>query len=295
MLGQKGDDILNGLAGNDRLDGGAGNDQLFGGDGNDILIGGKGADALDGGVGAFDFASYSTSTGPITVSLQDPSINTGDAVGDTYVGIEGLVGTSANDTLIGYATVGSSLEGGGGGDNLVGGTGFDRAWYNSSTIGLTANLADPTQNTGDAAGDTYVSIEGLIGSNFDDVLTGDGNLNILNGRTGADTLTGGGGPDRFVFTATTDGVDTITDFVVAENDAIQLAKASFTELGAIGTLDPDAFFIGPAADDAEDRIIYDSSTGALYYDSDGTGGAEAIQFASMSTGLLLTEANFLVF
>jgi serralysin len=250
-----------------------------------------GADLLDGGNGR-DFASYSNSHKPVTASLAVPSINTGDATGDTYSNIEGLIGTSRNDTLIGD-TSGNFLIGGGGGDSLDGGGGIDRASYTTSTTGLTANLADSTQNTGDAAGDTYVSIEALVGSNFDDVLIGDVNDNFLNGWAGADILTGGGGSDRFVFTATTDGVDTITDFL-ADDDTILLDNASFTALGTDGPLAADAFHIGPAAADASDRIIYDDTTGALYYDSDGNGVAAAIQFASMATGLSLTEAHFLV-
>lgn len=292
MLGQKGDDTLNGLAGNDTLNGGDGNDHLFGGNGSDILIGGAGMDTLDGGAGGRDFASYSTSTGPITVSLENPSANTGDAIGDTYTGIEGLVGTSADDTLIGDAGD-NFLDGAGGGDNLDGGAGIDRAWYNSSTIGLTVNLADPAQNTGDAAGDTYGSIEALVGSNFNDVLTGDGNANFLNGMAGADTLVGGGGNDGFVFTATTHGVDTIEDFNVAD-DTILFDNTSFTALGAEGTLAEAAFIIGIAAENVADRIIYDFSSGALYYDSDGVGGADAIQVAIMGAGLLLTYNDFLV-
>ena len=59
--------------------------------------------------------------------------------------------------------------------------------------GITANLADPSQNTGNAAGDTYTNITDLIGTNYDDTLIGDGNVNALEGGAGADTLIGGGG------------------------------------------------------------------------------------------------------
>jgi serralysin len=52
--------------------------------------------------------------------------------------------------------------------------------------------------------------------------------------------------------------------------------------------------IGAAAQDAQDRIIYNSATGALLYDSDGVGGAAAVQFAELSAGLALTNLDFLV-
>ena len=182
-------------------------ERLFGSNFNDILIGdansntlrgGLGADALNGG-GGFDFASYSASAAGLTASLADPTINTGEAAGDTYTSIEGLIGSSFNDTLIGDSN-NNFLRGGLGADVLNGGAGFDFADYFTATAGLTVSLADPTANTGEAAGDTYTSIEGLRGSDFNDTLIGDANNNDLRGGPGADTLNGGDGSDSADYT-----------------------------------------------------------------------------------------------
>lgn len=123
LQGSIGSNTLRGLAGNDRLDGFLGNDTLDGGTGNDVLIGGRGADVLIGGAG-FDTASYADSRQAVTVSLARPGFNRGDAAGDTFDGIEAVVGGAGNDTLAG-AGGGERLSGGKGNDTLRGLTGKD--------------------------------------------------------------------------------------------------------------------------------------------------------------------------
>ena len=130
----------------------------------------------------------------LTASLANPAINTGEAAGDTYTSIEGLRGSDFNDTLTGDADD-NYLRGGLGADALNGGAGFDFASYQNAAAGVTASLANPAINTGEAAGDTYISIEGLLGSAFNDTLIGDANDNILQGGPGADALNGGSGFD----------------------------------------------------------------------------------------------------
>ncbi|WP_438646660.1 M10 family metallopeptidase C-terminal domain-containing protein [Salinarimonas soli] len=118
---------------------------------------------------------------------------------------------------------------------------------------------------------------------------------VLAGKLGNDILIGGTGQDTFVFDTAlnaTTNVDQITDFSVPD-DVIHLDDAVFTVLTA-GTLTAAAFVIGSAAQDASDRIIYNASTGALLYDSDGTGAAAAIRFGTLSTGLAMTNADFFV-
>ena len=165
-----------------------------GGSGNDTLLAFANADAFDGGGGlnTVDYVHYGSG---ITADLADPSQNTGNAAGDSYSNITGLIGTNYNDTLIGDAN-NNGLEGGAGADTLIGGGGaLNFASYFHAGIGITADLADPSQNTGDAAGDIYIGINSLIGSNFVDTLIGDNNDNYLRGRGGGDVLNGGGGSD----------------------------------------------------------------------------------------------------
>ena len=71
------------------------------------------------------------------------------------------------------------------------------------------------------------------------------------------------------------------------------ASWEFSGLAA-GALAAGAFRLGAAATDADDRIMYDAATGALFFDADGLGGAAQVQFASVSAGLGITNAEFLV-
>ncbi len=230
-----------GLEGNDRVDGRGGADSLYGGEGNDTLIGGEGSDRLDGGNG-IDFASYETAAAAVRIDLVTPSQNLGDALGDTFIAIEGFIltgladtfsgsnlgeqvfGGAGNDSLSGIGgndllsggAGNDSLYGGDGDDTLIGGAGADRleggagtdlVSHADATAGLTADLATPSLNTGDALGDVYVSIEDLEGSGFADILRGDAGTNrllglggndALFGRAGNDTLYGGDGDDTLM-------------------------------------------------------------------------------------------------
>ncbi|UVF19279.1 hypothetical protein HPT29_023070 [Microvirga terrae] len=88
-------------------------------------------------------------------------------------------------------------------------------------------------------------------------------------------------------------VDRIVDFNVAE-DTIRLEDRIFNRAGPTGTLSAEAFQVGARAQDADDRVIYDSTTGALYYDRDGSGSSNQVKFAQLSSGLALTSDNFLL-
>ena len=108
------------------------------------------------------------------------------------------------------------------------------------------NLLNSALNAGDAAGDTFVFISNVQGSQFNDTLIGDNNNNVLNGwgthDNGGDVLTGNGGADNFVFSG---GRVTVTDFHHADGDKIDLSNLNFgagvtdTELQALVTAAPD--------------------------------------------------------
>ncbi|HEX8064325.1 MAG TPA: cadherin domain-containing protein, partial [Allosphingosinicella sp.] len=165
FTGQQNRDKIYGFGGDDTIDGGAGNDLLDGGTGKDTLTGGFGVDELLGSFG-------------------DDSL-WGGADGDT------LRGGEDNDVLIGGA----------GGDTLDGGDGIDWAVYLKSdeavgaTVGVVADLENASANSGSAAGDTYVGIEHVYGTDLADIVRGNSANNRLMGAEGNDTLEGRGGID----------------------------------------------------------------------------------------------------
>ncbi|KZK95178.1 Bifunctional hemolysin/adenylate cyclase precursor [Pseudovibrio sp. Ad5] len=205
------ENVIGSNFGNDRLVGDGNANVLNGFAGNDILIGGGGNDAIYGGVG--DDQLYS------------------DA------GLDRLYGNDGNDTLNGYSS---------GADHLDGGEGIDTVrYYWARSGGVSVNLQDKAGLSGDAAGDIYVSIENVIGSNFgDDHLVGDGSANILNGYGGNDTLIGGNGNDTliggqgsdiFVFGNAHFGNDTIKDFATGagSDDIISIDAELFADFTSV--------------------------------------------------------------
>jgi serralysin len=125
-------------------------------------------------------------------------------------------------------------------------------------------------------------------------VVGNAGANILDGGLGNDLLVGLGGADTFRFTTAlgSGNVDSLFDFV-SGTDKIALDDAVFTGL-APGALPASAFVIGTAAQDADDRIIYDSATGALWFDADGKGAGAAVQFATLTGHPTLIASDFTV-
>jgi Ca2+-binding RTX toxin-like protein len=323
LFGNSGNDLLVG-----DIPGVAFDDGLHGDQGNDTLKGGGGADVLDGGEG-IDTASYTDSPDRVVVSLITNIAALGDASGDQLFSIENLIGSPFVDDLYGDDGVNvlngmagnDTLKGFGGDDELNGNTGADTmlGGLGADTY-LVDNAGDVAAESGGEGNDTVqtsVSYTLTAGSDIETLrttndngtaainLTGNANGNVVIGNNGSNTIGGGNGNDELTGRAGQDGflfdtplnaasnVDRITDFNIAD-DTILLDRDIFSSSLGLGNISAGEFVIGAAAQDANDRIIYNSATGALFYDSDGNGGIAQIQFATLSTGLALTNFDFFV-
>jgi Ca2+-binding RTX toxin-like protein len=235
-----------------------------------------------------------------------------------FAGNDTLSGLSGNDTLDG--SDGSDvLSGGGGNDRLFGGIGTDTVIF-FGTSAVTVNLTTiAAQSTGYGT-DTLVSIENvtsgigsdrLTGNEFsnrlkagsgNDTLSGRANNDTLLGGSGNDSLTGGAGADSFVFHTTPNAAanaDRITDFDIS-TDLLMFDCTVFASLVSRsgdqnGTLLGSQYSIGSAAADANDHLIYTQSTGKLYYDADGRGGAKKLLLATFTGHPTLSADDMLIF
>lgn len=135
----------------------------------------------------------------------------------------------------------------------------------------------------------------LWGRTGNDKMFGGKGSDVLRGGAGNDILAGEAGADAFVFATALDAsknVDTIKGFSVRD-DTLRLRETIFTALD-LGTLAESAFEIGSAADDRLDRIIYNTATGAVFYDADGSGSKAAVEFAQLATKLSLSNSDFVI-
>lgn len=168
LVGSALDDRMYGHEGNDVLSGGLGNDRLSGGEGSDQLVGGAGVDTAD----------YSDAAAAVRVDLLKPSVNIGEAKGDSYASVENVSGSKFDDRIAGTH----------GANELVGGDGNDELF-------------------GRGDGDV------LIGGAGNDYLAGEGGNDRLNGGLGDDTLDGGrSSADYFIFDRQDWGHDRIIGF-----------------------------------------------------------------------------------
>ena len=141
-------------------------------------------------------------------------------------------------------------------------------------------------------------IEVAIGGRGTDKIIGNEAANALFGNGGNDRMTGGGGQDFFVFDtkASSKNIDTIVDFVVVDDTIVINSKAFTNVVGRNGALSLDAFVpnLSGVAEDAEDRLIYETDTGKLFYDKDGSGQGGSVLIAKLDAGLGLSAGDFVV-
>ncbi|WP_414756384.1 VCBS domain-containing protein, partial [Anabaena sp. CCY 9910] len=285
-----GNDYIEGLGGNDTIDAGNGRfDRIFGGDGDDVIIDPDGILGAHGGTGNDTInitfaANWDNDTNPGTAPRSDGKITGGygsDIITVTmnssqfFINLKGdePVSNTAQDgddvvTLLGsYQNAIVDLNGGN--DTFIGGIGSDNV-------------------SGGAGNDT---ISGFGGN---DKLTGNDGDDILVGGAGNDNLTGGNGKDIFDFSSPlSDGIDTITDFSVTD-DKIRVDAAGFGGGLVAGVLLPTQFVLGTVAQNENSRFIYNQSTGALFFDVDGTGSSRQVQIATLSNRAVIDSTNIVL-
>lgn len=259
-----------------------------------------------------------------------PVTGTGNASNNRIVagnGNDTLYGLDGNDTLLGGSDeLGASSNDGN--DSLIGGNGDDTYLLRFYAVAGSATVADTVVEAADGGFDTievianylsligYANVEALTniyysgggahklgcvveGNSLDNVLTTGIGEDRLNGGDGHDTLSGGAGNDQFRFSAAfgqsnfiTESSDTITDFTHAA-DKIMLNSLTFSNLG-FGPVANAAFKVisGGGVVDGSDRLLYNQTTGQLFYDRDGNGAGEAWLLAVFSNHTVLTASDF---
>ena len=284
LTGGDGSDVLSGGDEDDTLDGGSGDDQVNGGGGNDMLLHSAGADSFDGGQGqdTLNFGAVGEPSLPglaaLTIDLEDGTVSVGPFISDTVTDVENIIGSAwrdlvsgdgadnefsggdgddvlsgrdGNDTLNGGRGA-DTMSGGQGEDSFNGGKGSDTVDFSGAAVAIHVNLQISGQQDSGQGADSFAGIENLVGSRFEDALEGSDGRNSLAGGAGADTLTGNTDRDRFVYAAIDDGgtttgtYDTITDFVVGEDDIdlTQLYDALGLVFSFVGTSAADNNVLG---------------------------------------------------
>jgi hypothetical protein len=324
LSGEGGSDVLIGLGGVDVLLGGSGDDSMSGGSGNDTYYVQDSGDIVNEGAGegfdriaatvsyALDASTHVEILEAITLGETTALNLVGNDIANLIIGNAGanlLSGAGGDDVLI--ALGGDDLLiGGAGNDTMHGGTGNDSYYVqdsNDTVTELAGQGADRVATSASytlAAGSSVETLEAitqsastamdLTGNELANLILGNAGVNVLDGKDGIDVLVGLGGADTFVFSTAlgAGNVDTIHGFE-SGSDTIALDDSVFAGL-APGALGAGAFVVGSSAQDADDRIIYDSASGALYFDADGNGAGAAVQFATLNLHPALAASDFTV-
>ncbi|HYD71486.1 beta strand repeat-containing protein [Azospirillum sp.] len=255
------------IVGDVQVTGGAGSQMVVGDSGNQIIVLGADDDTLRGG-GGNDFVGSEGGDDQLW----------GDEGHDTVTGGIGndvLYGNQQDDLLYGNQ----------GADTLFGGQDADTAFGGQDGDVLYGNLGGDALY-GNLGADTVFGGQGndaLFGGQGDDALHGNLGDDTLDGGAGTDTLGGGEGADVFRVNAPAGGGDVITDFQ-AGVDRIAVLSPNFGNLAA-GTLSARNFALDVAAD-GDDLFVFNTRTGALSFDADGSGAAAAVTIAVLNVRTL---------
>ena len=321
MTGLAGVDVMFGEAGNDSMDGGVGNDRMYGGAGNDVYHVNSLSDQI------FDGTTEGTDTIYTTVTMALPGVSATKTIEN--LGVEGstidivtplsssaassttainLTGNTLANTIAGNDGA-NVLNGGTGADKLVGGGGNDVYYVDNAGD----QILD--EGTGNGSDRVYSSVSYTIGSGDEveflnawggsavnltgndsaQTITGNAANNVVNGGLGNDTLWGLGGKESLLFSTAIGSAnkDTIKDFNAAD-DTVRIDNAVFTAVSGTGVLTAVQFYQGTAAHDADDRIVYNRTSGELMYDADGNGSGAAVTFAVISNKVAMTNTDFVI-
>lgn len=328
IVGGDGNDRLDGHLGADTMFGGAGNDTYTVDNADDIVnendatYGGGGSDTIQSSI-SFDLSDTAHVIGAIESlvltgaadlrgfgSARSETIkgNAGDNVIRGEAGNDKLAGLAGDDRLVG-GDGNDTLNGGGGEDTMFGGAGNDTYAVDNAgdvvdeTVGgsggtdlvlsaITFRLDDTARVKGAVENLTLQGTGAIsgVGNALANTITGNSAANLLDGGAGNDKLIGGGGADKFRFTtALSANLDTIADFT-HNTDKIVLDSRIFTRLSA-GALSAGNFAINAPAD-ANDYIIYNTTTGVLSYDTNGSAAGGATAFAKLTGVPGVTQADF---
>ena len=287
MIGNSVANRLTGNAGNDTLDGGAANDTLIGGAGDDTYEVSDRRDVVVENDGEGIDLVRSRGSRRLDAGVENLEL----------LGSAAWLGTgNALDNVVTGNLAGNRLNGGAGVDTLVGGLGRDTYLVDDADdrVVETSPLASEIDTvlsrvSYSLAGQDFVERLALTGglaidatgNTLANLLRGNAAANQLDGGAGADTLIGGADSDFFMFSTAVgpDNVDRIFDFAPGE-DRIVLDPLIFPALAA--GIDADnirSALNATAAAEADERLIYNTGTGHLYYDADGVGGEAAVRFA----------------
>ena len=300
IIGNAGGNSLDdgGVGAADTLTGGAGNDSYYVANAGTLIVEGAGTGTNDRVIASVSFALAAddnvegllAETGLVAINL------TGNALKQL------ITGNSADNVL---------NTGGGAADTMTGGLGNDTYVVNSAadvitetgsqgtmdrvnaSVSFTLHSSDDIEllQTVSAIATTAINLTGNL---LAQTLIGNAGANVIDGKLGSDILTGGAGNDIFSFSTAlgASNVDTVTDYVVA-NDTIELNNAVFTGL-VVGALAGTAFVANATgtATTLDQRIVYNTATGALSFDSNGSDAGGSTQFATLTGAPVMTAAEF---